>query len=187
MTLFETSCMASLKKMNTLYGENNFIMSRFLHDPKGPIFVANVMVFYATWETMASNVISQPKVQLAELNVIIKIHKYRGLYEGHHFILMAMEVHGTLGHDMDGFIKECACLFHDSRSGDHLSLYFCIQFFRQHVNIAFQHALTSIIERKIVLAGDACSRPPITIGSHYLHVDHIKEAVGEITSSFKRD
>jgi hypothetical protein len=35
-------------------------MSQFLHDPKEPIFVANVMIIDPTWETMASNVISQP-------------------------------------------------------------------------------------------------------------------------------
>ncbi len=53
-------------------------------------------------------------------------------------------------------------------------LFFCIQFFK-HVNIALQHALTSEIEKKIVLASDACSKPPNTIRSHDLHVDDIKE------------
>jgi len=48
-----------------------------------------------------------------ELSAIIKIHKYKGLHEGHHFILMAMEMHNTHGWDMDHFIKECACFFHD--------------------------------------------------------------------------
>jgi hypothetical protein len=42
---------------------------------------------------------------------IVKIHKYKGLHERHHFILMAMEVHGALGHHMDHFIKECAHFF----------------------------------------------------------------------------
>jgi len=37
---------------------------------------------------------------------------------------MAMEVHGALGHDIDCFIGECACFFHDRRSGGHLSLSF---------------------------------------------------------------
>jgi len=69
-------------------------------------------------------------------NSIAKICMYRGLHEGHHFILMAMEVHGALGHDMDRLIKECADLFHDRRLRGHLSLSFWIQFFRQHVNIA---------------------------------------------------
>jgi len=36
-----------------------------------------------------------------KFNAIVKIHKYKGLHEGHHNIPMAMEVHGALGHDMD--------------------------------------------------------------------------------------
>jgi hypothetical protein len=70
-----------------------------------------------------------------ELNTIAKIHNYKGLREGHHFIPMAMEVHGAPGRDMDCFIRECARLFHDKRLGDHLSLSFCIQFFKQCVSI----------------------------------------------------
>jgi hypothetical protein len=35
--------------------------------------------------------------------------------------------------------------------------------------------------------GDACSKPPITIRSHDLHVGDIRGAVGEITSYHKRD
>jgi hypothetical protein len=66
-------------------------------------------------------------------------------------------------------------------------LSFCIQSFRQHVSIAFQHALTSIIERKITLVGDACSRPPIIIRFHDLHAGNIRGAVGEITSYHERD
>jgi hypothetical protein len=42
-------------------------------------------------------------------------------------------------------------------------LVFCIQFFMQHVNIALKRALACAIEKKIVLASDACSKPPITI------------------------
>ncbi len=70
-----------------------------------------------------------------------------------------MEVHGTPERDMDRFIKECAHLFHDRRSKGHLSLFFCIQFFKQRVNIVLQRALVFVIERKIVLATDVCSRP----------------------------
>jgi hypothetical protein len=70
-----------------------------------------------------------------KLSTLLKIHKYRRLHEGHHFIPMAIEVHDTLGHDMDRFIKECAHLFHDKRLGGHLCLSFCIQFFKQHVDI----------------------------------------------------
>jgi hypothetical protein len=29
---------------------------------------------------------------IAKFSAIIKIHKYKGLHEGHHFIVMAMEV-----------------------------------------------------------------------------------------------
>jgi hypothetical protein len=36
------------------------------------------------------SVISQLVGVVAELGTIIKIRKYRGLHEGHHFILMAM-------------------------------------------------------------------------------------------------
>jgi hypothetical protein len=64
-------------------------------------------------ETMALSVINQLVSAIVKLNVIVKIHKYRGLHEGHHFIPMTMEVHGTPMHDMDRFIKECVCLFHD--------------------------------------------------------------------------
>jgi len=39
-----------------------------------------------------------------KLNAIANIRKYRGLHERHQFIPMAMEVHDTLGHDMDCFI-----------------------------------------------------------------------------------
>ncbi len=51
-----------------------------------------------------------------------------------------MEVGNTPKHDMDHFIRECACLFHNRQSKDHLSLSFCIQFFKKLVNIAFQCA-----------------------------------------------
>jgi hypothetical protein len=100
-----------------------------------------------------------------ELNAIVKICKYRRLYEGHHFVLMAMEVHDTPMHDMDSFIRECARLFHDRRLRDHLSLSFYIQFFRQCVSITFQCVFAFAIERKILLAGDACSRPLVIIRS----------------------
>ncbi len=62
---------------------------------------------------MALNVISQPTCVIAKLNAIAKIHKYGRIREGHHFISMAMEVHSAPKCDMDCFIKECACLFHN--------------------------------------------------------------------------
>ncbi len=70
-----------------------------------------------------------------ELNTIAKIYKYKRFDEGHHFILMAMQVHGALGCDMDYFIRESGRLFHDRWLGGHLSLFFCIQFFKQCVSI----------------------------------------------------
>jgi hypothetical protein len=82
------------------------------------------------WETLALSVISQPVSAVAKLSTIVKIYKYKRFHEGHHFIPMAMEVHGAPKCDMDRFIRERACLFHNRRLGGHLSLSFCIQFFR---------------------------------------------------------
>jgi len=98
-----------------------------------------------------------------------------------------MEVYGTRKQDMDRFIKECARLLHDKHSRGHLSLSFWIQFFKQHVSIALQHASTFAIQRKIALASDACSRSPITIKSHDLHAGNITRCVGEIASYHERD
>ncbi len=120
-----------------------------------------------------------------ELNIITKIHKYWRLHEGHHFISIAMEVHNAPERDMDHVIRYYARLFHYRRLGGHLSLSFYIQFFKQHVNIILQQALASPIERKIVLVSDACSRPPITIRSHNLHIGDIKRAMREITPTTK--
>ncbi len=38
-----------------------------------------------------------------------------------------------------------------------------------------------------MLAGDVCSRPPITIRSRDLHASDIRRAMGEITSYHERD
>jgi hypothetical protein len=86
-------------------------------------------------EIVPSNVINRSICAIVELGAIIKIHKYKGFHEGHHFILTAMEVHGALGRNMDHFIMERAHFSHDKHSGVHLSLFFCIQFFRQCVSI----------------------------------------------------
>jgi hypothetical protein len=109
----------------------NFITNQSLHDPRGPSLCCNVVVIDLTRETVVSNFISRSASATMELNTIVKIQKYKRLHEGHHFIPMAIEVHDALGHDMDHFIRECAHLFHDRRLGDHLSLSFCIQFFKQ--------------------------------------------------------
>jgi len=66
-------------------------------------------------------------------------------------------------------------------------LSFCIKFFKQRVNIAFQCALTFVVRRKIALTSDVCFRPLITIKSHNLHACDIRGAMGETTSYHKRD
>jgi hypothetical protein len=76
------------------------------------VFVANVMITDLTQEMVDSSVIIRPTSAIAKFSAIVKINKYRGLHEGHHFITMAMEVHSALRHIMDYFI-ECVHLFHD--------------------------------------------------------------------------
>jgi hypothetical protein len=95
------------------------------------------MVIDLMRKTMALSVISPLVCAIAEPSAIVKIHKYRGLQEGHHFISTAMEVHGTPERDMYRFIREFVHLFHDKQSKGHLSLSFCIQFFKQDVSIVF--------------------------------------------------
>jgi hypothetical protein len=65
-------------------------------------------------------------------------------------------------------------------------LVFCIQFFKQCINIVLQWALTSTIERKIALVGDACFKPSNT-KSHNLHAGNIRRVVGEIASYHEWD
>jgi hypothetical protein len=62
---------------------------------------------------MVASVISQLLDVIVKCNAIVKICKYRGLHDGHHFISMAIEVDNTFEHDMDCFIKECVCLLHE--------------------------------------------------------------------------
>jgi len=75
----------------------------------------------------------------------------------------------------------------DKQSKRHLSLSFCIQFLKHRVNIVVQHVLTFIIKRKIALVSDDCSRCPIIIRSHDLHVSDIRGAMGEIISYQEMD
>jgi hypothetical protein len=56
---------------------------------------------------VAINVINQPTNVITKLSTIAKFHKYKGLHEGHHFILMVMEVHSAFGCDMDCFPRMC--------------------------------------------------------------------------------
>jgi len=86
--------------------EVDFYMTR-----EDQVFIVNLVVTNSTWETVASSVISQPTNAIVKLNTITKIREYRRLHVGHHFISMAMEVHGTPKRDMDCFIKECVFFF----------------------------------------------------------------------------
>ncbi len=63
---------------------------------------------------------------------------------------------------------------------------FFIQFFRERVNIIWKHVLVLAIEKKIVLAGDACFRPPIIIKSLDLHASDIRGTMDEIASYHER-
>ncbi len=146
-----------------------------------------VFIINLTWEMVAMNVINWPTNVVMKFSTIIKFHKYKRLHEGHHFIPMAMEVHGAFECDMDRFIRECVRLFHDKQSQAHLSLSFCIQFFKQCVNIALQDVLASTTNRKIALARDTCSKPPISIKSYNLNAGNIRRAMGEIASYHKKD
>jgi len=83
------------------------------------VFVANLVIIDLTREMVASNVISQTTSAVAKLSTIAKICKYKKFHEGHHFILMAMEVQGAPRHYMNHFFKECACLFHNRQFGGH--------------------------------------------------------------------
>ncbi len=60
---------------------------------------------------MATNVISQLTNLIAKFCAIVKIYKYKGFHEGHHFILIAMDVYDALGRNMDHFIIECVHFF----------------------------------------------------------------------------
>jgi len=165
----------------------SFIISWSLHDQRGLSFRCWCGVGDPMQKTMPSNVISWPTCVVVELSTIAKFCKYKGFHVGHYFIPMAMEVYSAFMHDMDCFIKECACFFHNRWLGGHLSLSFRIQFFRQHVSIVLQHVLTFVIKRKIVSKGDACFRPLIIIRSHNLHGSNIRRDVGEIASYHEKD
>ncbi len=149
------------------------------------VFVVDVVVTNLPWKTIVRSVITQLTSVNVKPKAIVKIRKYRRLCEGHHFITMATKVHSAPRHYMDRFIKECVHLFHNKWSRGHLSLSFCIQFFKQHVKVALQHALAFIIERKIALARNIYSKHPITFRFHDLHANNINEVVGEIASYHK--
>jgi hypothetical protein len=135
-TWYHSKCHVYLHSKEWAYTERtvvhlyamNFIRNRSLHDRRGHVFVANVVVIDPMQEKVPSSVISWPTNAAVKLRAITKICKYRGLHEGHHFILMAMEVHSALRRDTDCFIRECAHLFHDRQSRCHLSFFLSFNF-----------------------------------------------------------
>jgi hypothetical protein len=90
------------------------------------VFIVDVVVINPTREMVATSVISRPVDVTTKLNTILKIRKYKKLHEKHHFILMAVEVHGAPGCDMNHFFRKCARLFSDIQSKNHLILFVCI-------------------------------------------------------------
>jgi hypothetical protein len=95
---------------------------------KDQVFIVDVVVIDSMRKMMSLNVINWLAGAAVKFNVIAKISKYKGFYEGRHFIPMTMEVHNAPRRDMDRFIRECAHLFQNRQSKGHLSLFFCIQF-----------------------------------------------------------
>jgi hypothetical protein len=147
------------------------------------VFVVDVVVIDLTWKMVVTSVINQPTCVVPKLNTIAKIRKYKRLHVRHHFFQWPWRSPTHLG--LIWIVSSKSVLVF-SMIND-VSLFFCIQFFRLHNNIAFQCALTFAIERLIVLAGYACSRPPIIIKFHNLHVGDIKGFKGEVTSYHEKD
>ncbi len=75
-----------------------------------------------------------------------------------------------------------------STIGDREVIYPCLFTFNFSNNmlVLLFNVLQPLLQRKIMLAGDVCSRPPITMGSHNLHACDIRRAMDEITSYHKR-
>jgi hypothetical protein len=59
------------------------------------VFVIDMVVIDPTWEMVATSVISWSIGASMELNAIANICKCKKFHEGHHFILMAIEMHNT--------------------------------------------------------------------------------------------
>ncbi len=119
--------MLSFEKVDMLYGKNDgawvSLQADLYMTHENQVFIVNVVIIDSTQEMVATSVISQLEGAAAKFNTIVKVHKYKGLHEKHHFIPMAMEMHDALGCDMDHFIRKCACLFDDKQSRDHLILF----------------------------------------------------------------
>jgi hypothetical protein len=90
------------------------------------VFIVDVVVVDPTHDTLAITIISRPTNVGTKLNIIVKISEHRRFHEKRHFIPIAMEVHCAPECDMDCFTRECAHLFHNRQSRDHLVLSICI-------------------------------------------------------------
>jgi len=102
-------------------------------------------------------------IVVAELNVISKIRKYRMLHEGHHFILMAMEVHDALGMIWIILSRNVLALF---MTNDRKVNYFCLFAFIFKVFLRCQYCFLACFSfyyrEEDCFGGDACFRHPIT-------------------------
>jgi hypothetical protein len=121
---------------------------------------------------MVLSVINRLICAVVELNVISKICKYRMLYEGHHFILMAMEVHDALGMIWIMLLGNVLVLF---MTNNRKVIYFCLFafIFKVVCYYCFSACFSFYYREEDCFGGDACSRPPITFRSHNLHVGDI--------------
>jgi hypothetical protein len=62
------------------------------------VLIVNVMVTDSMWETVILNVIIWLAGADTKLNIIIKICKYTGFHEEHHFILIVIEMYDAFEH-----------------------------------------------------------------------------------------
>ncbi len=150
------------------------------------VFVANE-VTNLTQETVASSVINRPTCAVAKLSTIVKIHKYRKSFK-RGTILFQWPWRCIMHLGMIRIVSSRNVLVF-SAIDDQEVVYplFLHSIFQTTCQYCSSASLASEIEKKIVLGSDACSKPPNTIRSHDLHVDDIKEVVGEIASYHERD
>jgi hypothetical protein len=190
----KTSCMPSSEKMGMLYRKNDGTPLRheFHYEPIFTWFEKTRSLLPMWWLMtqcerwwLRMSLVNQ-YVQLQNLTPLLKFTNIKGFTKGitlfwwpwkciaHWGVIWIVSLRNVFDfYTIDVWKVICPCLF--------------TFIFRQHINIALQHALASIIERKIVLAGDACFRPPIIIRYHNLHACKIRGAMGEIASYHERD
>ncbi len=142
------------------------------------VFITNL-----TWEMVATNVISRPTSAITKFNAIVKFASIESFMRG--IILFQWPWRCTV-HLTVIWIVSSENVFVCSMINNHKLIYPCLFAF-SFSNNALQHALSSNTTRKIALARNTCSKPPIFIKSCNLHVGNIRGAVGEIASYHKKD